>query len=219
MFANQKAQQISLALIKMSVQVRRVDFRSRLERIAFQLLEDVAGDRLEPALRDLDIIKSFVELGKAIYQIEPINAKILLQESDILISAIRQTIGIDLGNGEQVNIESIFSKPPAIPQAENTNNDHRNNLLEPFATDSTGAPKTNSIDSNNNGNGINGTIRQSAILDKIRQSGKAGLRDILILFPEISERTIRYDLQKLCNQGVLDRIGNGGPATYYAPRM
>ena len=68
---------------------------------------------------------------------------------------------------------------------------------------------------NGNGNGANSIIRQSAICNVIRQLGKASMKDIIAEFPEVSERTIRYDLQKLCNQGSLSRIGNGGPSTYY----
>ena len=68
-----------------------------------------------------------------------------------------------------------------------------------------------------NGNGMNSTIRQSAILEKIRQSGnkQSQLKDIIAAFPDISERTMRYDLQKLCFQGLIERIGNGGPGSYY----
>lgn len=218
MFIDQKAQQISLALIRISVQVRRVDLRSRLERMAFQLLEDAAGDQLELALNDLDVIKALVELGKTIYQIEPINAKIILQEADVFISTIRQTSGI--GSSGHIDIEDIFAKPLAISQADSQMGITENlNIINDFESPADPRNLTNSPSGNGNGNGISVTIRKSAIIDRIRQSGKAGLKDVLVLFPDVSERTIRYDLQKLCNQGVLDRIGNGGPATYYTLKM
>jgi len=41
------------------------------------------------------------------------------------------------------------------------------------------------------------------------------MKDIQEYLPESSERTIRYDLQDLVEQGVIERIGNGGPATFY----
>lgn len=214
MFIDQKSQQISLALIRVSVQVRRQDLRSRLERMAFQLLEDVSGDQFEFALNDIEIIRSLSELGRDIYQIEPINAKILLQELGILESAIRQDFGIGSGN---FDIGDIFSKPLVIPES--------SPILEPILTDpvpdfgSNNHQVNSTGHSNGNGNGINSTIRQSAIIDIIRQSKKVGLKDVLVAFPDVSERTVRYDLQKLCTQGVLDRIGNGGPATYYTLKM
>ena len=59
------------------------------------------------------------------------------------------------------------------------------------------------------------TMRQSAILDKIRQSGYCRLKDIQDILPDSSERTLRYDLQKLIDQDSIERIGSGGPASFY----
>ncbi|TSD02778.1 MAG: hypothetical protein Athens071426_386, partial [Parcubacteria group bacterium Athens0714_26] len=84
---------------------------------------------------------------------------------------------------------------------------------------------------NNGNNNLDGgiTIRQNTIVEKIRQfntrqsvnndsaiaesngnetlpQGVCRLKDILILFPEVSERTLRYDLQRLCEQGVIERV-------------
>jgi len=72
------------------------------------------------------------------------------------------------------------------------------------------------------GNGSeNPAIRQSAIFDKISGfSGKSvQLKDIVSLFPEVSERTLRYDLQRLCADGKIERVGQGGPATHYKARV
>jgi len=33
--------------------------------------------------------------------------------------------------------------------------------------------------------------------------------------PNISERTIRYDLQTLLEQGLVERVGNAGPSVFY----
>lgn len=65
---------------------------------------------------------------------------------------------------------------------------------------------------------VDNTIRQSAIADRIRQLGSCGMKDIQIYFPEISERTLRYDLGKLVEQGLLERLGSGGPNTFYKVR-
>lgn len=57
--------------------------------------------------------------------------------------------------------------------------------------------------------------RQSAIVNKIRQSGNCRMKEIQESFPGVSERTLRYDLQSLVFRGMLERIGNAGPATFY----
>lgn len=62
---------------------------------------------------------------------------------------------------------------------------------------------------------VTGSERQAVILGKVRQSGYCRLKDIQEILPDVSERTIRYDLQKLGSQGLIEKIGNGGPSTYY----
>lgn len=187
MFLNQKSQEISLALIKISIYVRRKELRQRLERIAFQLVEDSASRNFEELLVAADALDGLVKFGKLIYEIEPINATLLLQSLNEFNMEIRQRVGLESGKTEE--LESA----KAVYQAE-SGNDHHNN---------------------GNSNGISGTIRQSAMIEKIRQSGNAAMKDLIASFPEVSERTLRYDLQKLCTQGVVERIGNGGPSSYY----
>ncbi len=60
-----------------------------------------------------------------------------------------------------------------------------------------------------------GGDRTSAIIEKIRQSGYCRLSDLQGVLPDVSERTIRYDLERLSGQGLIERFGSGGPATYY----
>ena len=59
------------------------------------------------------------------------------------------------------------------------------------------------------------TNRQIKIADKIRITGNAAMRDLITEFPEVSERTLRYDLKKLCEMGFITRIGTSGPASHY----
>lgn len=195
MFVNQKAQEISYAVVRVAAYIRRQELRQRLEKLSFQLLEEVAGGNLELAVRTCSGLESLISLGKSIYEIEPINAKVILGELASLNEAMRQIAGLE----QLPNLDSVFSKPPAV-------------LSEVHG----GGQEM----SNGGGNGINASIRQSAILDKIRQSEnrQAQLKDIIAAFPDISERTMRYDLQKLCLQGMLERVGNGGPGSYYVLR-
>lgn len=63
---------------------------------------------------------------------------------------------------------------------------------------------------------LNAVIRQSSILEKIRYFANNGcqMKDLMTAFPEVSERTIRYDLQKLLNQGFIVRNGSGSSTSY-----
>ncbi len=78
-----------------------------------------------------------------------------------------------------------------------------------------GKPQLNNIE-------MRQSTRQSAIVDKIRQfgnlpAGQAGCRmkELQDAFPAVSERTLRYDLEKLVERGLIERAGTGGPATFY----
>lgn len=190
MFVNQKAQEISYALIRVAAYIRRQELKQRIERLALQLLEDAASGNFEAASRAASGLESLIGLGKVIYEIEPLNAKIIIGELSSLNAAIRQITGTD----ELPHLEEVFSKPPAI-------------IAE---------RQDNSVNTES-GNGLSAAIRQSAIIEKIRQSEnrQTQLKELLAAFPEVSERTMRYDLQKLCAQGLLERVGSGGPGSYY----
>lgn len=57
--------------------------------------------------------------------------------------------------------------------------------------------------------------RQTAIIEKIAELGNCRLKDLMEHLPDVSERTIRYDLQKLIDQEVVERVGGGGPFSFY----
>lgn len=60
--------------------------------------------------------------------------------------------------------------------------------------------------------------RQGRIVAAIRQNPSARMRDLLAALPGVSERTIRYDLERLVSSGTIEREGIGGPATWYRLR-
>lgn len=60
--------------------------------------------------------------------------------------------------------------------------------------------------------------RQARIVAVIRQNPNVRMRDLLAALPGVSERTIRYDIERLVATGVIEREGVGGPATWYRVR-
>lgn len=196
MFVNQKAQEISYALVRIAPYIRRPELRQRIERLALQLLEDASAEKFEFAIKTVSSLIAFINLGKALYEIEPVNAKVVIGELNLINSAMRQSVGLEEEVSDLPDLKNFFSKVPAVVEDSHTENEQ----IE------------------HNGNGIAGAIRQSAILEKIRQSEnrKIQVKDLTSSFPEVSERTMRYDLQKLCSQELVERVGNGGPGSYYA---
>lgn len=56
---------------------------------------------------------------------------------------------------------------------------------------------------------------QNVILQKVKDLGQTTTKELTASFPEISERTIRFYLQKLVDNGAIDRIGTTGPGAAY----
>lgn len=228
--ADQKAQEISAALIKLSVYMRREGLRKVFESLAFNLLGKVASRDIAGFQAIISEIESLTRFGKNLYEIEPVNAEIIIAEIGNLNAAMRQIAELPLPDSSRTtNIsgifghdgQSLFSKSEeSVPQKSvrkqvskaQSRGEDKNKEVKDLQEESGKSAGENNDDQ---------AIRQSAIVEKIRQSGNKAiqLKDIVAGFPSFSERTVRYDLQRLCNQGIIERIGQGGPATYYRIRV
>ncbi len=257
-FIKDKSREISYALIRVSFYIKRADLRSRLEKLAFELLENSARaaannslENLNQALASVSVLDGLIRLAYSIYEIEPVNANILVKELEALNTAIRQYGNLD---EELPDIGNFFSDNPAEPSSrvedldsERGANDPGSDLieggnkkrerlvnlndlegdLEEIVSDSANQEvvnrQTSGKSQKGSGNGFNTAIRQAEIINKIKSGNFSGnsesasirLKDLVAEFPDVSERTLRYDLQKLCDQGVIERVGNGGPSSYY----
>lgn len=240
-FIKNKAREISYALVRVVFYIKRLELRNRIESLSFELLDNSAKVGVEntnqavtSALSTVASLDVLVRFAHSIYEIEPVNATILVRELDNLNSAIRQFGKLD----EQLpDLESLFSKMPISNQVSAPVSFGNNTDVSPVSNDSSldayRAPLNDKVSldelssveikSNRENQSANIAIRQSAIMEKIKTgNGSTGstqdgcrLKDLLAAFPDVSERTIRYDLQKLCDGGMIERVGNGGPATYY----
>ena len=180
-----KSQEIAFALIRVAAYIRKTELRHRIDALSFKLIELIGEEQFEYALPTLNALKNLVELGRHLLQIEPVNAKLIISEIEVLNQAIRQSAI------PEVMIAELVDKNTATED-----NDAR-------------LPKESKIDSEVS------KIRQERIIERIRQSGKIQLRDLIAEFPGISERTLRYDLKKLFDEGKVTRQGTGGPSNYY----
>jgi len=232
-FVKQKAREISYSLIRICFYIKRMDLRSSIERLSFELLENSARlsannnlDNLNRALASVSALDSLIRLGHSIYEIEPVNATVLVRELDGLNSAIRQSGNYPYGEEQLPNIESFFSRVPVAveqqPQTQDrvrSDSDLSNNAVNLMDFSSDAQPSkiilTGEENSESGNSAINVAIRQSAIINKVKENNGCRLKDLTAEFPDVSERTLRYDLQRLCGQSVIERVGNGGPASYY----
>lgn len=211
-----KAQELSFALIKVSGYIRRVGLRQSIENLTYRMLESVSFGSPEDAHPALLAIRQFVELGKNLYEIETNNSRILVREIDNLIFEIKKA-GSTFAD---LNLESVFTQKLPV------NVNKRKVEKE--------APSEIVIDESEIGNeaielGKEGQLpmytaneRQEKMLGMIKsaENRRLQLKDFIAGFPEVSERTLRYDLKNLCDAGKLVRGGEGGPGSFYTyPQM
>ncbi len=231
-FIQDKTQEISFAVLRVAAYIRRFDLRKKIENLAYHLVENIFYQNFELALATIDTIAGFITLGANVYEIENVNAKILFEQLEILRVAVKRVAGVEPIN----HFETFFrakahtftvaqkstpgdllikeSKKDEIRQSKTKANSEVDINLFP-AIPAIRQDQVNAATSDDNA--LRAIIRQSAIIEKIRQNGnmRLQLRDLADQFPEVSERTLRYDLKKLCDQGRLVRQGNGGPSNFY----
>lgn len=188
-FIKERSFDIAFAVFRVAALVKNISIKEKLENSGLKLL-------LERTIGALEELEYLVRLGEGLNEIKSIDAKVLYREFGNLDSAMRQTAN---GNAE---IEKIFSKPPILVENQD------------FSQTETANGNVNG-NSNGNGNIVNSAMRQTAILEKIRQLPDCRMKDLVAAFPEVSERTLRNDIQRLCDTGMIERIGNGGPSSYY----
>lgn len=134
----------------------------------------------------VDKLGNLVRLAEVVGEIKPINSEVLQRELKGFNLAIAELIG----NAEEINLEETFP-----------NKDVKENKVEGV-----------SINKENKQFGN----RQSAILEFIRQlPNGCRMRDLVIKFPQVSERTLRNDLQSLTDQSLIERVGSQGPFSFF----
>jgi hypothetical protein len=198
-----KGRNMSVALIKVSVAARRIAYRRKLENLSFQLIEDIATDNHEHTLETLRIVEELVRFGADIYEVEPINAKMVIEG----VEELKNLVGRESGIAKPILLEDLMRRnnepitanfQDKIEVAKNTAKVKQENQEE---------KKTSK----------KAETRHNEIIEQLRNYGKneIQLKEIIAAFPNYSERTLRYDLKNLCEKGVIEKIGPGGPGTYY----
>jgi len=209
-----KSYEIAYAVFRLAAPMQEKDFAESLRASGTGLLAASAAEDYAAAERSLRVMECLVKFGGDVAIIGTQNVDVMTREIYALDAAIaeRKTAV----KTDEVDVAEIFSKQdfgsdPA-PMAMH---------IEPREEVSASASMNVNADAAMNSNPAirqpanDSAIRQSTILELIRQSGNCRLKDILEVLPGSSERTIRYDLQTLLEQNLIKRIGNAGPSVFY----
>lgn len=202
-----KAYEVAYALFRLASSIQEKDLAEQLRASGTALLASVAAEDYAVTERSLRVVECLIKFGGDVGAIGNQNVDVMTREIYALDAAIAERKTIAKTDG--INVAEIFSKPeiaahpakqPPVPSS------RTEAAMEPAIVEVEPAIRQSAIDS---------AIRQKSILDLIRQSGNCRLKDIQELLPDTSERTIRYDLQTLLEQGQVERVGIAGPSVFY----
>jgi predicted HTH transcriptional regulator len=237
--AIRKAQEVAFALIKIAAYIRRKELRQEIEQLAYQIIETVSFENTIAANLTIAALRNFLLLAKNLYELEINNYRILERELNNLQAQL-----VHLTPKADVNLETLFTnsvvvkskeqkKTPAlldeivvsdseIPSIrEDGGQDGNLNDIDNEAESGNEFPARESARRHQDFAGQTGEAREEKILAMISAAvgHRLQLRDFLAAFPNISERTIRYDLKRLADSGKIERQGSGGPSNFYALRV
>jgi len=198
--SGKKAYEIGYALFRLAAKAHNNAFREILEKEAFKLLDAVINADGVQANNSAKSIESIMRFSSDVGIIHPANAETVIAELRNFHPAIAEIR--NSAKTEAVDLSDIFAGQEPLFSGRIIR------TQEPVMEDN--------IEINESP--VRSEIRQSAILERIRQSGNCRLKDIQEILPDTSERTIRYDLQSLVERNLVEKVGTGGPSVFYRVR-
>jgi len=223
----QKAYEICYAIFRLGDGIKNTDLKNRLEKASLDVLEASSLTDNYSLARSISLLEILVIFSQGIGEINYLQAQVLLREIGNFNTAIRQSNSAIA----ELNLDEFFSTHLPIQTKESKKSNSKSET--PAVLYKTNQPLSNieqpvfssliSSEINQKQEEAitpdkekeNAAMRQSAIVDIMRQVQDCRIKDLIAAFPGVSERTLRYDLQKLCEEGIIERVGPGGPGTYY----
>jgi DNA-binding transcriptional ArsR family regulator len=220
-FIHKKSYEIAYALWQVATHIKEHALADKFFNAAIELVAHAANTDQEGIAKVADALQTIIKFTVDVNCISVSNAVILAREIGNLQAAIE--IPKETAKGD-IDIADIFSTEPVLEEESSDMLIQDVDVIEetrienlPEIEESGNAASEHSQAANDSGNenSSKAAMRQAAILERLRQSGNCRLADIQAILSDTSERTIRYDLESLVRQGLIERIGVGGRSTYY----
>lgn len=212
-----KSYEISYAVFRVASAINNPSLKERLEGQAFALIDAAAVQNYGALSLFSRSVEYLIRFGGDMGIVNLANAETIIVQLNALNVAIAESGNAATATPSEVKLDGIFAESME-PEKSVGPMESYIPKYEPVEYPHAAIESVNIEKSNNEAN-PNAAIRQTAILERIRQSGNCRLKDLQEVLPGTSERTIRYDLQSLVEQNLVERIGNGGPSVYYRVRQ
>ena len=234
-FSSKKAFEIAYAVLRLSDITGKRSFSDRLENYAIVLVESILTMEYGKARESLWIIQYIVKLGSDANILNINNSSAIIAECEALSSAVAE-----FGSSAtlpDIDFQQIFSKSAFLDEEKKNKKDESTGKKRREIKEKERFPRDVGIENRAvRGESIHtdedikklitvhnsakvaeyaAQVRKDAIIERIREKDNCKTKDIIEVIPELNERTLRHDLQTLAEQGIIERVGNTGPSTYY----
>jgi hypothetical protein len=208
-----KAFELAYVMIRVARTVKSKNASDRLDSFAHQILETFTKGEYEKAPQLMEEAGWFIRLWLDLQVIHKTLGELLLTELSKLKNHSSEALKEQSLPSSLLGSFTLSESYSAEKEPEKKKNAAIN--LPPARTESKNSESTTvHYDSSN---------RQSAIVIFLKEKSQSGnpfaicrMKEIQDKFPFVSERTLRYDLQKLVEQGMIERVGAGPMSAYRA---
>jgi hypothetical protein len=208
-----KAFELAYVMIRVARTVKSKNTSDRLDTFAHQILETFTKGEYEKAPQLIEEAGWFIRLWLDLQVIHKTLGELLLTELSKLKNTSADAIKEQSAPSSLLESFSLVSPNPAAKESERKKN-QAIILPSPRQEAKSQEPQSVHYDSFN---------RQSAIVSFLKEKSESGnplaicrMKEIQDKFPYVSERTLRYDLQKLVEQRMIERVGAGPMSAYRA---
>lgn len=212
-----KSFELAYAMMRIGESLEVGSVRSRLEIFAHQILEVFTESQYEKVPNLLESVGWFVRLWTDSGIIHRHLGEALLVELSKLKNLAEEA------EKEKSQVDDFYTlTPPSFGNSISVPSDDKPQPKKDRQI-ARNINKTlpDRLPNENNAHHYNSSSRQSAIIAFFKGRPSSGnilpvcrMKDIQESFPNVSERTLRYDLQKLVEEGVIDRVGAGPMSAY-----
>jgi len=211
-FLYKKVYEFSYATSRIASSAKSRDIAELMEGKAVHLLNSVL---VADYAKTREIVNSIISLASLMVDsglLNAVNREVLIREAESIGLAI-QALPKEQKEKEvppDLNLNKLFSKANLPIKKQIADKP----IVQTIQSETKQAQSEIADKNTEVQNPFKSEIRQSAIIAKLQERENCRLNELQELFPNISERTLRYDLEYLISDGFIERIGSRRNSVY-----
>jgi DNA-binding transcriptional ArsR family regulator len=210
--ASMRAYQLAYLILRAVEDHRDPSFASSLRSLGYDILFLTSCAKTYEASRSIGALQYFARFGSDAGLLSTHDATLLMNESNevyhLIASYVEHSASPASRLPNELPNEDAFQSFLSVYGLRSDDERHKEESREEKIkreSESRGASvPANPIEA-----------RKNRICEHIAALGECRLRDIADALPDISERTLRYDLQDLSERGIVEKVGYSGTKTRY----